>query len=68
MAATIFNEPFLSTDPRHQGLILHTIYHEPNGWDHKPDANKAAHGESCMWGDYLLPLKLRPTKMVALRS
>ena len=52
MAATIFSEPYLSTDPKHHGLLLHTIYHEPNGWDYKPDPDRAAYGESCMWGDY----------------
>ena len=49
---TLLDEPYLSTAPGHQGILLHTIYHEPNGWDHKPDKNRAAHGESCMWGDY----------------
>jgi hypothetical protein len=52
MAATLFQEPYLSTDPQHQGLLLHSIYHEPNGWDHKPEAGKVAYGESSMWGDY----------------
>ena len=52
MAKSLFAEPYLSTDPKHQGLILHSIYHEPNGWDHKPEAGKAARGESSMWGDY----------------
>jgi len=52
MAASLFEEPYLSTDPKHHGLLLHTIYHEPNGWDHKPVEGQAAHGESCMWGDY----------------
>ena len=23
---------------RHQGLLLHSIYHRPNGWDHVPAA------------------------------
>ena len=36
----------------HQGILLHTIYHEPNGWDNKPDEKLAAYGESSMWGDY----------------
>ena len=49
---TLFSEPYLSTDPKHHGLILHSIYHQPNGWDHKPDPAKAAYGESSMWGDY----------------
>ena len=44
--------PYLSTDPQHQGLILHSIYHQPNGWDHVPPGQKIACGESSMWGDY----------------
>ena len=28
--------PYLSTDPGHQGLLLHSVYHWPNGWDHVP--------------------------------
>ena len=52
MAQTLFAEPYLSTDPTHQGLILHSIYHQPNGWDHAPEADKAPYGESSMWGDY----------------
>ena len=52
VAKSLFSEPYLSTDPTHHGLILHSIYHQPNGWDHKPNPNQAAHGESSMWGDY----------------
>ncbi len=52
MASTLFREPYLSTDPSHQGLLLHSIYHQPNGWDHRPDPQKAPYGESSMWGDY----------------
>ena len=52
IAKNLFSEPYLSTDPEHQGLILHSIYHQPNGWDHRPDPTKAPYGESCMWGDY----------------
>jgi len=52
VASTIFQEPYLSTDENHQGLLLHSIYHEPNGWDHKPEKGKVAYGESSMWGDY----------------
>ncbi len=52
MAQSLFSEPYLSTDPHHHGLILHSIYHEPNGWDHKPVKGQTAHGESSMWGDY----------------
>ena len=49
---TLFQEPYLSTDKNHQGIILHSIYHQPNGWDHVPAGQKIASGESSMWGDY----------------
>jgi unsaturated chondroitin disaccharide hydrolase len=49
---TLLNEPYLSTNPGHQGLILHSIYHRPNGWDHVPSGSKIPNGESSMWGDY----------------
>ena len=54
VAQTLFNEPYLSTDPNHQGLLLHSIYHHPNGWDHIPEGKTIPQGESCMWGDYHL--------------
>jgi len=49
---TVFDEPYLSTDTNHHGLILHSNYHLPNGWDHIPPGRKVACDESCMWGDY----------------
>ncbi|MFT5412816.1 MAG: unsaturated chondroitin disaccharide hydrolase, partial [Verrucomicrobiales bacterium] len=49
---TLLAEPYLSSDDSHQGLILHSIYHQPNGWDHVPEGSKIANGESSMWGDY----------------
>jgi len=49
---TLLEEPYLSTDSTHQGLLLHTIYHRPNGWDHIQEGSKIPFGESCMWGDY----------------
>ncbi len=49
---SLFKELYLSTDPNHQGLILHSIYHRPNGWDHVPAGSKIPYGESSMWGDY----------------
>ena len=52
IAATLFQAPYLSTDPNHQGLILHSIYHRPNGWDHMPAGMRVPCGESSMWGDY----------------
>jgi unsaturated chondroitin disaccharide hydrolase len=52
VANTLFDEPYLSSDANHQGLILHSIYHRPNGWDHIPEDSKIPNGEACMWGDY----------------
>jgi hypothetical protein len=49
---TLFEEPYLSNDPNHQGLLLHSVYHRPNGWDHIPAGSKIPNGESSMWGDY----------------
>jgi hypothetical protein len=45
IGGALFDEPYLSTSPAHQGLILHSVYHRPNGWNATP-------GESSMWGDY----------------
>lgn len=49
---TLLEEPYLSTNDSHQGIILHSIYHRPNGWDHVPLGSKIPNGESSMWGDY----------------
>ncbi|HSO85958.1 MAG TPA: hypothetical protein VLQ91_05360 [Draconibacterium sp.] len=49
---SLLDYPYLSTDPQHQGLILHSIYHQPNGWDYVPAGQKIPCGESSMWGDY----------------
>lgn len=49
---TLLDEPYLSTNSNHQGLILHSIYHRPNGWDHITPGSKIPNGESSMWGDY----------------
>ena len=48
----LFDDPYLSTDPAHQGLLLHSVYHRPNGWDYVPPGAGVPHGESSMWGDY----------------
>jgi hypothetical protein len=49
---TLLSEPYLSSDEKHQGLLLHSIYHRPNGWDFVPAGSKIPFGESSMWGDY----------------
>jgi hypothetical protein len=48
----LLEEPYLSTNSTHQGLLLHSIYHRPNGWDYVPEGSKIPYGESSMWGDY----------------
>lgn len=51
---TLLDPPYMATDPQHHGLLLHTVYHRPNGWDYIPPDRKVPCGESCMWGDYHL--------------
>lgn len=52
VARTLLGEDYLSMGPEHEGLLLHSIYHQPNGWDHVPGGEGIARGESSMWGDY----------------
>jgi unsaturated chondroitin disaccharide hydrolase len=51
---TILDAPYVSMDDRHQGLLLHSVYHWPNGWDHVPAGSHVPRGESSQWGDYHL--------------
>jgi rhamnogalacturonyl hydrolase YesR len=64
IAATLLIEPYLSTNPKHQGLLLHSVYHRPNGWDHIAPGQKIPNGESSMWGDY----HLRELALLILRE
>ena len=69
VANTLFAEPYLSTDPKHQGLLLHSVYHRPNGWDYIPKGRKVPCGESSMWGDYhAMELALLISRMAAGKS
>ncbi|MEX0929347.1 MAG: hypothetical protein WDZ53_08080 [Balneolales bacterium] len=52
VARTLLEEPYLSTEPAHQGMLLHSVYHQPNGWDYIPPGQHVPCGESSMWGDY----------------
>ena len=45
VSKTLFAAPYLSEDPEHEGLLLHSVYHRPKGWDWEP-------GVASMWGDY----------------
>jgi hypothetical protein len=64
IARTLLDEPYLSTDPKHQGLLLHSVYHRPNGWDYIAPGQKIPNGESSMWGDY----HLRELALLILRE
>jgi len=52
VADTLFDAPYLSVNPKHQGLLLHSVYHRPNGWDFVARGQKVPNGESSTWGDY----------------
>ena len=49
---TLLDDPYLSCSEAHQGLILHAVYHRPNGWDHVSQGRAVPSGEACLWGDY----------------
>ncbi len=60
----LLHEPYLSVSAEHEGLLLHSIYHRPNGWDFIPPGAKIPCGESSMWGDYhLLEVSLLVARM-----
>ncbi len=54
VADTLFDGagPYLSQNADHQGLLLHSVYHWPNGWDYVPAGSRIPRGESSQWGDY----------------
>jgi hypothetical protein len=54
VARTLMAPPYLSEALDHQGLLLHSVYHRPNGWDHVPPGRTVPCGESSQWGDYHL--------------
>ena len=64
IARTLLAEPYLSTGSGHQGLLLHSVYHRPNGWDHVPAGASVPCGESSMWGDY----HLRELSLMVMRK
>jgi hypothetical protein len=61
---TLVQPPYISTNPKHQGLLLHSVYHRPNGWDYVAPGQKVPNGESSMWGDY----HLRELALLLLRE
>ena len=54
ISETLFAEPYLALNSAHHGLLLHSVYHRPNGWDHIAEGKRVPSGESSMWGDYHL--------------
>jgi hypothetical protein len=51
---TLLSDAYMSLAADHQGLLLHSVYHRPNGWDHIPAGRRIPCGEASMWGDYHL--------------
>jgi hypothetical protein len=54
VAQRLLGEPYISSDAKHEGILLHSVYHRPNGWDYTPRGSNVPYGESSMWGDYHL--------------
>jgi hypothetical protein len=48
----LLSESYLSMKKGPQGILLHSVYNRPNGWDFIPEGSKVPNGESSMWGDY----------------
>ncbi|WP_242158959.1 glycoside hydrolase family 88 protein [Aestuariivivens sediminis] len=62
---TLLGKDYLALDPMHQGILRHSIYHNPNGWDQIPKGKKVPADESSMWGDYhMTELCLLVQKMI----
>lgn len=69
ISRSVMAEPYLSMDPGHEGLLLHSVYHMPNAWDASPDGTGLPRGEACMWGDYhLLELAVYLQRLAAGRK
>lgn len=51
---TLLSDTYLCGKEDHEGILLHSVYHRPRGWDFVPEGSQVPHGESCMWGDYHL--------------
>lgn len=51
---TLLSDTYIAREADHEGLLLHSVYHQPNGWDYIAPGRTVPNGESCMWGDYHL--------------
>jgi hypothetical protein len=54
VAGRLLDDEYLSADLNHEGILRHSVYHRPNGWDSVPSGQAVPSGESGMWGDYHL--------------
>jgi unsaturated chondroitin disaccharide hydrolase len=52
VAGCLLDEEYLFADLNHEGILRHSVYHRPNGWDSIPSGHAVPSGESSMWGDY----------------
>ena len=52
VSQTLFSDEYISLHEKHEGLLLHAVYHVPNNWDNPSSKSSLPAGESCMWGDY----------------
>jgi hypothetical protein len=52
VARTLLSEAYIASRENHEGILLHSVYHRPNGWDYIAPGQKVPNGESSMWGDY----------------
>ena len=52
VAHTLWSDAYLATDSAHEGVLRHSVYHRPNGWDYVAPGQSVPNGESSMWGDY----------------
>jgi unsaturated chondroitin disaccharide hydrolase len=65
VANSLLSDEYLSREKDHEGLILHSVYHRPNGWDSVPKGRRIPCHESSMWGDYhARELMLYLTKLI----
>jgi unsaturated chondroitin disaccharide hydrolase len=52
VTARLLDDEYLSMDLDHEGILLNSVYHRPNGWDSVAADQAIPSGESSMWGDY----------------
>lgn len=63
---TLLDDRYLSLDRQHQGLLLHSQYHRPNGWDyvrsgHKTRSAKRLCGEITTCASWRFMFSVWPT-------